>query len=122
VGTHLNQVVGRRYKEAIMRKRISNIRIVAVITVLVGAGTVLCGAAAQKMSVPRPQDILAMGEDQVRQLLLLMPADKKGMVTRQEYMKFMEAEFDRLDKEKKGELDARKLAQSNLSASSFVGK
>jgi hypothetical protein len=34
----------------------------------------------------------------------------------------MEAEFDRLDKEKKGELDARKLAQSNLSASRFSGK
>ena len=44
------------------------------------------------------------------------------MVSRQEYMKFMEAEFDRLDKEKKGELDAKKLAQSNLSATSFVGK
>jgi hypothetical protein len=73
-------------------------------------------------AVPRPQDNLAMGEDQVRQLLLLMPTDKKGMVSRQEYMKFMEAEFDRLDKEKKGELDARKLAQSSLTASRFVGK
>jgi hypothetical protein len=37
-------------------------------------------------------------------------------------MKFMEAEFDRLDQEKKGELDARELAQSNLSASRFAGK
>ena len=44
----------------------------------------------------------------------------EGMVSRKEYMKFMEAEFDRLDKEKRGELDARKLAQSNLSASRFV--
>lgn len=34
----------------------------------------------------------------------------------------MEAEFDRLDKEKEGELDPRKLAKSNLSASSYVGK
>jgi Ca2+-binding EF-hand superfamily protein len=63
-----------------------------------------------------------MGEDQVRQLLLLMSTDRNGIVTRQEYMKFMGAEFDRLDKEKKGKLDARKLAQSNPSASRFAGK
>ena len=105
-----------------MQRRISGIRIVALITVLVAAGTVLCSATAQKMSVPRPQDNLALGEDQVRRLLLLMHTDKKGIVSRQEYMKFMEAEFDRLDKEKKGELDAKKLGQSNLSASSYVGK
>jgi hypothetical protein len=74
------------------------------------------------MPLPQPQDNLAMGEDQVRQLLLLMPTDKKGLVSRQEYMKFMEAEFNRLDKGKRGELDARNLAQSNLSASRFVGK
>jgi len=105
-----------------MQRRIGGIRIVAMITVLVAAGTVLCNAIAQKMPVPRPQDDLALGDVQVRQLLLLMHTDKNGMVSRQEYMKFMEAEFDRLDKEKKGELDARKLAQSNLSASSYVGK
>jgi hypothetical protein len=113
---------GKRSKESIMRRRINSIRIVGIITVLAATGTVLCSATAQKMPVPRPQDNLAMGEDQVRQLLLLMPTDKKGMVSRQEYMKFMEAEFDRLDKEKKGELDARKLAQSSLTASRFVGK
>jgi len=105
-----------------MPKRINTIRIVGILTVLFAAATVLCTATAQKMPVPRPQDNLAMGEDQVRQLLLLIHTDKKGMVSRQEYMKFMEAEFDRLDKEKKGELDAKKLAQSNLAASRFVGK
>ena len=105
-----------------MLKRNSKIRIAGMITVLVAAGAVLCSAAAQKMPVPRPQDNLAMGKDQVRQLLPLMHADKNGMVSRQEYMKFMEAEFDRLDQEKKGELDARELAQSNLSASRFAGK
>jgi len=105
-----------------MHLRISGIRITAMVTVLAAAGTMLCSATAQKMPLPRPQDNLAMGEDQVKQLLLLMPADKKGMVSRQEYLKFMEAEFNRLDKEKKGELDARKLGQSNLSASSYVGR
>jgi hypothetical protein len=120
--TRLSQILNRRSKEASMQRRISGIRMVGMITVLAAGGTVLCSATAQKMPVPRPQDSLAMGEDQVRQLLPLMHSDKNGMVSRQEYMKFMAAEFDRLDKEKKGELDARKLAQSNLSVSSYVGK
>jgi Ca2+-binding EF-hand superfamily protein len=98
------------------------IRIGAMVAVLAAAGTVLSSAAPQKMPLPRPQDNLTMGEEHVKQLLLLMPTDKRGMVSRQEYMKFMEAEFNRLDKEKIGELDARKLAQSNLSASRFAGK
>ncbi len=105
-----------------MRMQINRIRIIGMITVLAAAGTVLCNATAQKASVPRPQDNLALGEDHVRQLLLLIPADKKGMVSRQEYVKFMEAEFDRLDKEKKGELDARELAKSFVTAGRFVGK
>ncbi len=113
---------GKRSEESIMRRRINSIRIVGIITVLAAAGTVLCSATAQKMPVPRPQDNLAIGEDHVKQLLLLMNTDKKGMVSRQEYMKFMEAEFDRLDKEKKGELDARELAKSYVTASRFAGK
>jgi hypothetical protein len=40
---------------------------------------------------------------------------------RQEYMKFMAAEFDRLDKAKSGELDVKVLTQSKLSVSRFVG-
>jgi hypothetical protein len=40
-------------------------------------------------------------------------------------MKFMEAEFDRLDQDKKGELDPRELQRSSLSVSHYprdVGK
>jgi len=33
--------------------------------------------------------------DEVTQLVLLMDADKNGKISRQEFMKFMEAEFDR---------------------------
>src|ERR1700722_1772195 len=97
---------GGCYKEAAMRLRISGIRIASMVAVLAAAGTVLCSATPQKMPLPRPQDNLAMGEDQVKQLLLLMPTDKKGLVSRQDYTKFMEAEFNRLDKGKTGELDA----------------
>lgn len=105
-----------------MLRRTDKVWMLAVITVLVLTGNILVNAAAQKASVPKPQDKLAMGENEVRQLLLLMDSDKKGMISKQEYMKFMEAEFERLDKAKKGELDVKELAQSNLAVSRFVGK
>jgi hypothetical protein len=96
--------------------------IISVIAVLVVTGTMLGNAAAQKAAVPKPQNKLAMGEDGVKQLLPLMNTDTKGMVSKQEYMKFMEAEFERLDKSKKGELNVKELTQSSLTASRFAGK
>src|SRR5271167_529871 len=93
-----------------------------VIAVLIVIGTMLGSAAAQKASVPKPQNKLSMGEDGVKQLLPLMNTDTKGMVSKQEFMKFMEAEFERLDKSKKGELNVTELTQSNLTATRFAGK
>jgi hypothetical protein len=71
-------------------------------------------------NVPKPQDKLALGENEVKQLLLLMDTNKNGKISKQEYMQFMEAEFDRLDKNKNGELDPKELAQSKLRASHFT--
>jgi len=105
-----------------MLRPTNKIWIFAVITVLVVTATLLVNAAAQKASVPKPQDKLAIGENEVKQLLLLMEPDKKGMVSKQEFMKFMEAEFGRLDKEKTGALNVKTLTQSNITASRFVGK
>jgi Ca2+-binding EF-hand superfamily protein len=45
-----------------------------------------------------------------------MDPDKNGKISKQEFMKFMEAEFERLDKNKNGELDAKELAKSTLRA------
>jgi hypothetical protein len=105
-----------------MLSRTKKVSIVGVITVLVATGAMLGNAAAQKAAVPKPQDKLALGESEVKQLLLLMDTNRKGMVSKQEYMKFMEAEFERLDKDKKGELDVKKLTQLSVTASRFVGK
>jgi len=105
-----------------LQRRTNTVWILAILTVLLVTGTMLATAAAQKASVPKVQDRLAMGEEEVKHLLLLMNPDKQGMVSKQEYMKFMEAEFERLDREKKGELNVRKLTQSELSASRFAGK
>lgn len=96
-----------------MSKRKNLVWIIVLIVVVAAAGTTLGTAVAQN-AAPKSQDKLALGEDEVKQLLLLMDTDKNGKVSRQEYMRFMEAEFERLDKDKSGELDAKELAQSSL--------
>jgi Ca2+-binding EF-hand superfamily protein len=82
-------------------------------------------AAGQKASTPKATDKVALGQGEVRQLLLLMDTDKNGKISKQEYMNFMAAEFDRLDKDKSGELDPKELSQSQLRVShpfTSVGK
>jgi EF hand len=91
--------------------------IVRVIVVLVTTWVVPWVAVAQKAAAPKPQDKLALGENEVKQLLLLIDTDENGKISKQEWMKFMEAEFDRLDKDKKGQLDAKELTQSKLRVS-----
>jgi hypothetical protein len=115
-------VSGNRCKEAIMLKQTNRLWSIAAIAAMVAIGGMLGNAAAQKAAVPKPQDKLALGEDQVKKLLLIMEPDRKGKISKEEYMKFMEAEFARLDKDKNGELDVKKLTQSNMTASRFVGK
>ena len=53
-----------------------------------------------------------MAIENVKQLLLVMDSDKRGKISKQQWMAFMEAEFDRLDVEKKGELDQIAIRQS----------
>ena len=105
-----------------MRKHANRVRLIVGSAVLV-ALTVFGTAAAQKASAPKSQDRLAIGEQNVKQLLLLMDMDRNGMVSKAEYMRFMEAEFRRLDKANSGTLNARELNQSSpLSAARFTGK
>jgi Ca2+-binding EF-hand superfamily protein len=99
----------------------SLMRITLVITVIVVICVGLENAAAQKASVPKSQDRLALGEDDVKKLLLLMDTDKNGKVSKETFMKFMEEEFNRLDKNKTGELDAKELNRS-IPHAKHVGK
>ncbi|MGC1687333.1 MAG: hypothetical protein WA734_17030 [Candidatus Acidiferrales bacterium] len=57
-------------------------------------------------------------------MLLLIDTGKTGKVSKQEWMSFMKAEFNRLDVKKDGELDIKELTQSQLRVSRFgsVGK
>ncbi len=67
--------------------------------------------AAQKAATPKPPDNVQKGEPEVRQLLRLMDQDKQGKVSKEEFMRFMAAEFERLDKKNEGKLDVKELTQ-----------
>jgi hypothetical protein len=99
-----------------------NNRTALLITTVVLVFAAAMSTAAQKASVPKAQNKFAMAEDQVKHLLLLIDADNKGKVSKQQFMQFMEAEFERLDAAKKGELDVKQLTQSTVTAKNFVGK
>jgi len=107
-----------------MLNRTKIVLVMLVIAILATTWGMAGTAVAQKAAVPKPQDKLAIGEDEAKQLLLLIDTDKKGKISKQEWMKFMEAEFDRLDKTKSGVLDVTELMQSKLRVSPFlsVGK
>jgi hypothetical protein len=107
-----------------MLKRTKIVLVIVVIAMLATTCGTVGTAVPQKAAVPKPQDKLAIGEDEAKQLLLLIDTGKKGKVSKQEWMKFMEAEFDRLDMAKNGQLDVTELMQSKLRVSHFssVGK
>jgi Ca2+-binding EF-hand superfamily protein len=60
------------------------------------------------------RNAVAAGEGQVRQLLLLMDQDQNGQVSRAEFMRFMEAEFEGLDVDHSGELNPEELSRSRI--------
>ncbi len=96
----------------------------SILIIAIAAGVMAGTARAQTTTTkpaapaaaPKPADKLALGQSDVMQLLLLMDTDKNGKISKEEYMKFMEAEFERLDTDKSGELDVKELMQSRLRA------
>src|SRR5580658_7009448 len=69
-------------------------------------------SSAQKANVPIHQDVVALAQPKVTEVLLLMDTDRNGKISKKQLMNLMEAVFDRLDKDKKGELDPRQFRQS----------
>jgi hypothetical protein len=110
-----------------MSERRKIVLVVLVIGIIAALSVVGVAAAQNGDQMPprseRRSAIIA-GENAAKQLLLLMDTDKNGKVSRQEWMSFMEAEFDRLDKNKDGMLDIKELEQSQMRPipSSRVGK
>ncbi|MGA8172527.1 MAG: EF-hand domain-containing protein [Methylocystis sp.] len=56
----------------------------------------------------------AAGSRDVQNLIRLMDQDKNGVVSKEEFMQFMEAEFDRLDVDKSGGLTPQELSRSSI--------
>ena len=69
---------------------------------------------AQKMGASE-QDKFGVANQDVKELLFLMDTDKCGKVSKRDWMNFMEAEFNRLDKDGNGILDLTELRQSAVS-------
>ena len=72
------------------------------------------GAAVAQKGISAEPDKFALANQDVKELLLLLDADKSGKVSKQEWMSFMEAEFNRLDKDGSGELDIHELRLTNV--------
>jgi Ca2+-binding EF-hand superfamily protein len=73
------------------------------------------GAMAVTDVAQKPRDKFALANEDVKELLLLLDTDKNGRISKQEWMNFMEAEFNKLDKDGNGELDPKELLQSRFS-------
>jgi hypothetical protein len=82
-----------------------NLSIALLLVMTLGVGF------AQK-DVPKQPDRNVMAIENVKQLLLVMDTDSRGQISKQEWMEFMEAQFDRLDVERKGELNQTAIKQS----------
>lgn len=92
------------------------------ITGLLAAGAIPSASAGQKTndSPPQKEKKLSAGEKEAKKLLLLMDKDQNGMVSKEEFMAFMEAEFDRLDRDKSGQLDVQELTQAKIRTNAAV--
>jgi hypothetical protein len=77
-------------------------------------GTAIAGQESGQVPATQNEKKLAAGEREAKKMLLLMDTDKNGKVSRQEFMGFMEAEFERLDVNKDGELDVKELTDSRV--------
>jgi Ca2+-binding EF-hand superfamily protein len=77
-------------------------------------GLIAASILAQKASVPRTPDKDALARQHTVELLMLMDTDKDGKVSKQEWLTFMETEFDKLDKAKAGKVDIKQLQQAIL--------
>jgi hypothetical protein len=80
--------------------------------------------AQSPSSTPAPaqEKKLKAGEKEAKKLLLLMDKDQNGMISKQEFMNFMEAEFDRLDADKSGQLDVSELTKAQIRTRSPIGR
>jgi hypothetical protein len=104
-------------RERIIYRKADAVCLIVVAAIVVAVPVLQGVALAPKDSMPKGWDKLALGECDAEQLVLPTDTDQNGKlmnhkVTKQEWMTFMEAEFDRLDHNQSGAIDAVELAKS----------
>lgn len=90
---------------------------ILVISALLAVGGLVGTVAAQKSTAPPPSEskgAVVAGVPAAKQLLLLMDTNKDGKVSKEEWMKFMSDEFDRLDANHDGFVDVKDMTQSQI--------
>lgn len=97
-----------------MTNRSLLIALMSVLFALTGTGF-----AQKQPAAPAPPDKATLALHNAKQMLLLMDADKNGKISKEEWLKFMAAEFDRLDTDKSGELDVKELEKTTISFRHF---
>ena len=94
--------------------------VVLVISALFVAGATVGTAAAQKEKDMPPssehRSAVIAGEPEAKRLLLLMDTNKDGKVSKEEWMSFMEAEFNRLDTNHDGLVNVKDMGNSQIQA------
>jgi Ca2+-binding EF-hand superfamily protein len=63
-----------------------------LVVLLIATVVLAVGTFAQKAAVPKQATKHSLAQQSVKELLLLMDTDKNGKISKQEWMKFMEAE------------------------------
>ncbi len=84
------------------------------VCLLATACTAAGNGSAHQQSAQEPQIAAEFEQDQTVQFLLLVETEKDGTISRQEWLKRMEEEFDRVDTDKDGVLDGREIAEAKL--------
>jgi uncharacterized membrane protein YdfJ with MMPL/SSD domain len=110
-------------------RRIVHLTIAAVLFAGAIALKVHAGQSEKSTGVPPPTPEQAKRERQLaaategaRELLLVIDTNKSGKISKEEWMKFMVAEFDRLDTDHKGQLNVEELTKSRIRVRPYVGK
>jgi Ca2+-binding EF-hand superfamily protein len=98
-----------------MRQQKSTLLAICMVAILFATGLSSLQSLDQKSGAQiasNRTDKLTAGEQDVKELLLLVGPDQNGKVSRDEFMRFMEAEFTRLDKDHSGQVDLNRIENS----------
>ena len=74
----------------------------------------LAGAIASTSVLASSRRTWSAGARYVADLVRMMDRDQNGRVSKEEFMAFMSAEFDRLDVDRSGELTVGELSRSSI--------